>query len=306
MGQVSLKTLEKRIYNLFALGAREKGLDFRIEFSPDMPWFMIADEKRLMQVLINLLGNALKFTPEGSVVLKGEKLRTMHGKHFLKFAVSDTGIGIDPEFLNYIFDEFAQYDNSRTRKYEGTGLGLAISKKIAELMGGDITVVSRKGKGSTFSFTFWAEEPSSVADASATEEKSEESVPFQPLGMKVLLVEDKMVNRKVASLILESMGCQVDMAENGKIGVEKVLSHTYDVVLMDIQMPVMDGLSAVRALRASGKKIPPIIGLSAEAMEGDAEKYIAEGMNDYITKPLIPELLYQKLSQTKNSYSRAD
>jgi PAS domain S-box-containing protein len=296
---MSLKELERKVIHLFRQSALMKGLNFIVDFSDHIPPAIIFDERRLMQVIINLLGNALKFTKQGEVSLKAEVIQKRGRMVTLRFSIADTGIGIDSNFLPNIFDEFSQYDHSRTRRYEGTGLGLAISKKMVEFMGGSIGVDSKKGKGSLFWFTVRAEESLEKMPEAVTTE----TVEFEKLGLKVLMVEDKVINRKVASLILNNMGCHVDVAENGLIGVEKTLKNPYDVILMDIQMPVMDGVMAVQTIRNTMKKSPYIIGLSAEAMHGDAEKYISLGMDDYITKPLIPEVLYEKLHALKDRLS---
>lgn len=294
---VSLKDLETKIIHLFRQSANTKGVQFEIDITSDLPETLVTDEKRLTQVLVNMIGNALKFTTKGFVKVKGEPVqRNNAGARLFKFTVEDSGIGIDEDFRGRIFDEFAQLDTSKTRKYEGSGLGLAISKRIVELLGGKIGVDSVKGKGSKFWFTI---KPGDAAEAGQVKKESGPYY-FEPLGLNVLMVEDKIINRKVASLILKNMGCHVDTAENGLIGVDMVMKNTYDVVLMDIQMPVMDGITAVQAIRKSSRKQPAIIGLSAEAMHGDAEKYIGMGMDDYITKPIVPAVLYEKLSAIKN------
>ena len=291
---IHMSSLKNRVLSLFQHSAASKGLAFNLHFHDNLPAGIVTDEKRLMQVIVNLVGNALKFTYEGSVSLQVEKEHEKNGLFKIRFTIKDTGIGIDPAFLPRVFDEFSQYDDSRTRNFEGTGLGLSISRRIVEMMEGEIGVESEKGAGSKFWFTIKVRK--AEEDAIKDEKQTDE---FTPLGLSILMVEDQPVNRKVAALILKSMGCHVEVAENGLIGVEKVLKNTYDVVLMDIQMPVMDGISAVKTLRATRKKLPVIIGLSAEAMSGDAEKYIAEGLDDYITKPLVPAILYEKLLMVK-------
>jgi PAS domain S-box-containing protein len=293
---INIRDFEQKISNLFRQTAISKGLAFSVDFPDDLPKNIIFDEKRLMQIIINLMGNALKFTNEGGIAVKAELVGKKGSMKFIKISVSDSGIGIDKDFIPNIFDEFAQLDNSKTRKYEGSGLGLAICKRIAEAMGGKIGVESVKGKGSTFWFTIKAEESANGIQPRKEITDNE----FIPLGLNILMVEDKVINRKVGSLILKSMGCQVDMAENGLIGVNMVMKTEYDVVLMDIQMPVMDGITAVKTIRKAKIKQPYIIGLSAEAMEGDAEKYIREGMDDYLTKPMIASILYGKLLESKS------
>lgn len=295
MRALDLAVFQKKVINLFRHPAANKGLDFEVEFSKKLPPAILSDEKRILQVVINLMGNALKFTDEGKISLKASHLGQKENLHHILFSIEDTGIGIDDKFKDEVFDEFAQFDTSKTRKHEGTGLGLAISKKIIDLLGGEIGFKSNPGQGSTFWFTLKAEE----ADVAQTTDSTKSTDIFAPLGLQILLVEDKAVNQKVASLLLINMGCKVEVASNGKIGVEKVLKNSYDVVLMDIQMPVMDGLTAVKTLKKSAHKLPFIIGLSAEAMEGDAEHYMAAGMDDYLTKPIIPSLLYQKLKNYK-------
>lgn len=291
--------LKEKIMSLFRHSAQGKGLAFDVAFSDQLPATFVTDEKRLLQVLINLIGNALKFTQSGKVTVKASLDLKKRNYKIVRFTVKDTGIGIDNDFLPRIFDEFAQLDNSKTRKYEGSGLGLAISKKIVNLLGGEIGVESEKGKGSAFWFTIKVSDSDQPAAVSKTGGRKE----FAPLYMNVLMVEDKIINRKVASLILKNLGCTVDMAENGLQGVEKVSKNLYDVVLMDIQMPVMDGVTAVKAIRKLKQKQPWIIGLSAEAMKGDAERYIEQGMDDYLTKPIVPEILYEKLLGAKERQS---
>jgi PAS domain S-box-containing protein len=288
--------LRKKILNLFAISMESKNLRFDVLFSEKLPSHFLSDEKRIMQVLINLLGNALKFTNSGGIRLRVELISTQKNNLVIKFTVSDTGIGIEKEFLPKVFDEFAQYDESPTRKYDGTGLGLAICKKNVTHLEGDIGVSSTKGVGSCFWFTIKAEKIETTPL-----QINNKAIKYDNLGLRILLVEDKQINVKVARLILMNFGCMVDVAENGMVALAMINRHIYNVVLMDIQMPVMDGPTAVGELRKMKIRPPYVIGLSAEAMEGDAEKYISLGMDDYITKPLIAKVLYEKLRTVKKS-----
>jgi PAS domain S-box-containing protein len=285
----------ERIKALFTGPASAKKLDLSVEACPDFPKAFVADESRLMQVISNLMSNAIKFTAQGFVKVKFEQLENHHGSLTLKVSVADSGIGVKPEHRQIIFEEFSQVDDSRTRMQEGTGLGLAISKRIVEMMGGSMHLLSQPGAGSTFSFTFKAQ--SSFEGFAAKENHKGKNAGQNKLALSVLVVEDKLVNRLVAELMLKDLGCKVDIAENGLIAIEKIMRKKYDAVLMDIQMPVMDGVTATRELRKLKVKLPAIIGLSAEAMEGDAERYIAIGMDDYLTKPLEQNLLARKLRE---------
>lgn len=292
---IDSSVLIKKISDLFSNPVEGKGLDFIINRSPDWPDFFIGDEKRLIQVITNLLGNAIKFTDQGYIKVIFQLQNENEENLELKIKVEDTGVGIQSENLDKIFEEFTQSDDSPTRIYEGTGLGLAICKRIVEMMDGSIGVNSKYGLGSTFWFIFKSSKAIVISD-----EKKDKEEEQKPLDLNILLVEDKKINRQVAGLLLDEMGCRVDTAENGLLGIEKIMKQNYDVVFMDIQMPVMDGVTAVKNLRAMNVKLPVIIGLSAEAMEGDAEKYVAVGMDDYITKPLIADILYRKLKFWKS------
>lgn len=290
---VNLSDIRSRVINQFAIQAKTKNLELTFHLSDQLPGYILTDETRLLQVLMNLVSNAIKFTYTGKVSIEASLLHEKNEELIIEFKIKDTGIGIRENFLPRIFDEFSQQDGSSTREHDGSGLGLTISKKIARSLKGDINVVSREGEGSIFSFTFKTKK----SDPLQKEDEKDNNKPA-PLNMKVLLVEDKIINQKVAGLILENMGCSVKKAENGKKGLEMIRMENFDVVLMDIQMPVMNGVTAVKEMKKLNKKdLPPVIGLSAEAMEGDAEKYINLGMDDYITKPIVPKILYNKLKQ---------
>jgi len=288
-----LETANK-IQKLFHKNAKIKNIDFSINFTIDIPEYIKADENRIIQIVSNLVSNALKFTKKGSVAVNFSIINQVDDKLQFLVEVVDTGIGITDNDQLRLFTKFNQLDNSLTRSQEGTGLGLAISKELSELMGGEIGVESEYGKGSSFWFSF---------NAIASNEKDCVSVKNSYGSFKdvrfnysVLLVEDKFVNQKVATLMLESAGCSVVVANNGKESVDIICAgNKFNIVFMDIQMPIMDGVEAVGILREKYKNLPPIIGLSANAMEGDAEKYIKLGMDDYLSKPFTTEQLKEKL-----------
>ena len=289
--------LMKKMNNLFEPFAKKKNIDLKIIIENNFPIAFISDNVRLMQILTNLITNAIKFTKKGFVAVFLNCLQSTENELFLEVKVKDTGIGLKKESLNMIFEKFTQVDESNTRTNDGTGLGLSISKEVVKLLGGEIGVVSTFEFGSTFWFTFKAqkieENPIILNKPLTVSEKIE-------LKLAVLLVEDKFVNRKVAEILLKNLKCTVDIAENGAIALDKVTKNQYDIVLMDIQMPVMDGIKAVEEIRKLQIQIPVIIGLSADAMEGDNEKYINLGMDDYMTKPILPEVLKEKLNFWKN------
>lgn len=282
-----LNEVAQDIVNLFSARARQKDLILRAELSEDMPPAVLADSMRLRQVVANLVNNAVKFTEQGEVVVRTYCTGKDTDKAVVRLEVQDTGIGIPPERLDAIFAPFAQADGSTTRRYGGTGLGLAICKQLTELMGGHIGVHSEVGKGSTF----WVELSLPVAQASvlsAYENDMSAEDTELPTGLSVLLVEDNEVNRKVAKRMLERLGCAVDIAGNGEMAVQRVSERQYDVVLMDVQMPQMDGYEATRLIReresGSGRH-QIILAMTASAMEGDRERCLQSGMDDYLSKP---------------------
>ena len=278
---------------LFIAHSKEKNIDLSIHCHQDIPKYIKADENRIKQVLTNLLSNALKFTDKGSISIKCAIQKFLENKLLIKVEVIDTGIGIDKKDQNKLFSLFSQVDASLSRNYEGAGLGLSISRELVKLMGGEIGVVSEKGKGSNFWFTFFAEK-TGISDEPVKEEKTA-SLKELDLKLKILYVEDMFVNQKVISMMLKNAGCEVIIANNGKEALEIFDETRFDLVLMDVQMPVMDGVEAVKQLRKNYQDLPPVIGLSANALEGDAEKYIAEGMDDYLSKPVSKDMLLEKI-----------
>ncbi|MFW5793271.1 MAG: ATP-binding protein [Bacteroidota bacterium] len=266
----------------------DKDIDFKMHVSKDVPVFIKADKSRIMQVINNLISNAVKFTNKGTIRLDVEHVSTnINTKEaVIKIIVSDTGYGIRPEKQDQLFVPFSQIDELDTRDYDGTGLGLSICKELVSLHGGEIGFESEYKVGSKFWFTFkagiadWDDVPSLInTDESFNSTKS----------LRILLAEDKPINQKVINLLLESMGHKVTIAKNGKEAVDMFKPGEFDLILMDVQMPVMDGIAATQTLKGEHVELPPIVGLSANAFEGDSEKYKNLGMDEYITKPFKSE-----------------
>ena len=287
--------------------AGKKGLTLEYNINAGFPQQVVGDPVRIKQILINLLGNAIKFTEEGTVTL-GAKILTpaAPGKEPLlaRFTVCDTGIGIPQDKLDYVFSSFTQADSSRRRKYEGSGLGLAISKKLALLMDGDISVSSIEGKGSTFTLTVplgLPEDMQNRENAHLLEhDKTGAGGDNKMARLEILLVEDKEMNRRLTCALLEKKGWSVTTAVNGKEALDVLASRKFDLVIMDLQMPEMDGLEAVKRIRASevetGEHLP-VIALTALAMQSDRELLLAEGMDYYLSKPFKAEELYSAIEK---------
>ena len=284
--------------DILAERAREKGQHLVARLDPALPPAVVGDPLRLGQILINLLGNAIKFSHQGRIDLDVALLEVDDDRQVIRFAVTDQGIGIPPEHLADLFAPFAQADDSTTRRYGGTGLGLAISKRLAELMGGSIGVISQPDKGSTFWFT--ARLGRSALHSPPTPLPAIPQVTWSPLPhlhqYTLLLAEDTPVSREVAVEILQDMGFTVDVAENGTQAVAMAAAHRYDVILMDLHMPGLDGLEATRRIRQlPGGTAVPILALTASALDEDRAACLAAGMNDHITKPVVPDKLLATL-----------
>ena len=295
---------------LMAPRAREKNLALTASIAPDFPQWVNGDPTRIRQVLFNLIGNAIKFTDIGSVAISAERQDEDGNKLTLHFVVTDTGIGIDEEARARLFQKFSQADTSISRRFGGTGLGLSISKELVELMGGEIGVESPASGGSVFWFTLKLGRAQSMGESGAPGSAALPvplSRPGRGTGIAILLVEDNAINREIAARVLAKDGYQVEVADNGKQAVEAVRQADFDLVLMDLQMPVMDGAEATKRIRQLGGSNGhmPIIAMTAHAMEGVREACIASGMSDYLLKPFDPEDLLAMVERWTTASERA-
>lgn len=291
----NLNDLLHTVVDSFSVQSTQKGIGLTYALDERISKVLIGDPFRLNQILINLISNALKFTHDGHISINCQLERNTGKTQSIKIDVSDTGIGIPADKLNRIFESFSQADASVTRKYGGTGLGLTIVKQIVELQRGSITVNSTEEKGTTFSIVI----PYTIGNTTELEEKAsvfnkKQNELSNLKNLRILLAEDNDINRLYATSILKMWECTADTAENGYVALEKVRNNDYDIILMDIQMPVMDGFEATRAIKKSGapKNQIPIIALTANSSSKDIEKCMASGMNDCIAKPFTPENLF--------------
>ena len=306
----NLRSTLQKLEHMFALPLDQKQMTFVIEVQENVPKRILGDPLRLTQILTNLVGNAIKFTPEhGGILLyvfletRDEMSATLH------FDVSDTGIGIDPDAQKLIFDAFVQAEAATTQSFGGTGLGLAISSRIVEMMGGSLKVKSRPGLGSSFHFSVPFEPLPDVPDTD-----TEAAIPQIPSSvgvredriLRVLLVEDNLVNQKLAVRILEKAGHQVTLAKNGLEAVSEFQHSDFDVVLMDVQMPVLDGYAATRAIRQMEEETRqhvPIIAMTAHALEGYREECLKAGMDDYVPKPIDTKALLARIQSITTPFA---
>ena len=285
------------IRNITSLSFSQKGILLITDISRDIDFNLVGDSLRLQQVLLNITSNAIKFTNRGQVTINVNISKIGEGTAELIFSIKDTGIGMTEEQMSKVFDAFGQADSSTSRKYGGTGLGLAICKALVELQGGRIWAQSVYGVGSTFYFTA-VFETVSARELPHIEnvDYNEFSIPQEYHGARLLLVEDNEINQLIANEILVSAGFAVDIAGNGEEALEKVTKNGYDLILMDIQMPEMDGLTATSIIRSDERYVHiPIVAMTANAMQGDKERSLEVGMNDHITKPLVPRLFLEKI-----------
>ncbi len=284
----------ERLSGMLSLRAEEKGLEIVFKRDPQVPGALLGDPLRLGQVLSNFVQNAIKFTEQGEVVVAIELVRLHADTAEIAFSVADTGIGIEPKRIPHVFENFVQADTSTSRQHGGTGLGLSICKQLIELMHGKLTLQSSPGKGSQFRFVLNLKlQKDDFRDHFKASDKSNRQTPAAaPLAGKVLLVEDNRINQMVAKELLQSFGLQVVIADEGRKAIQQVQAGNFDLVLMDIQMPAMDGYATTREIR-NDKRFSslPILAITAHAMAGDRERCLAAGMNDYIAKPVEAERL---------------
>lgn len=295
-----LQTTIQEVFSLFSAEAGKKNLELAYFIDQNLPKLIYGDMARLRQVLINLVANAVKFTNQGGVYLVASSLPTADNKLVVEFTVKDTGIGISPEKCDRLFQPFSQLDSSMTRKYGGTGLGLAICKSLVGMMGGDIRVESMEEKGATFVFTIQVAVPEDELACSREEEHHPEKLADRQYRSKVLVVDDHPINQKLMVSMLEKLGYNAEVAEDGGQAVELTRKSAYDFIFMDLQMPVMDGLEATSRIRENSSGSPDktiIIAMTANVMEGIQNRCTAAGMDGYISKPL-------KLSSIKQVFSR--
>jgi signal transduction histidine kinase len=288
----SLRSLMEEAGRTFAFQAKQKGLRFRCTTELDTPDSWMGDPGRLRQVLLNLIGNALKFTESGSVTASASASRSGESE-MLRFEVADTGIGIPLEKQTQIFEAFSQVDGSITRRFGGTGLGLTICSRLVERMGGSIQVNSSPERGSTFSFTVRAEQREGLILPDPVKPPRATAAP-----LRILVAEDNRVNQAVVSRMLERAGHTVAIAADGQQAVEMHSSGSFDLILMDIHMPVLDGFEATARIREADRGThTPVIALTANAMNGDRERCLRAGMDGYIAKPVSREVLLDTLAE---------
>jgi PAS domain S-box-containing protein len=301
----SLSDLLEKVTEMVALPAHEKGLSLVAEISPSVPLDLVGDPTRLRQVLLNLLGNGIKFTEAGEVSLRVTLDGNFAVPITLRFTITDTGIGISDKKLARIFERFTQADSSTTRRFGGSGLGLTICRSLVDLMGGRIWVESVVDKGSVFSFTLPFEILTEATRRIVEPVDTGPALPLIPL--HILLVEDSPDNRTITLAYLEDAPYRIEIAENGAIACDKFRAGDFDLVLMDRQMPVMDGLTATRTIRAweqaNDRSPTPIVALTASALKGDREVCLASGCTAYLTKPIKQDALLQAIKEISSAFS---
>ena len=294
----------KRTCELFQAAAAEKGLAFYVSIADDIPGSLIYDPLRVRQCLSNLISNAIKFTDQGQVRVEVSSEKFADQECFVTIAVTDTGIGMGADVQARLFQAFSQADSSITRKYGGTGLGLAISRQLARLMGGDLSAASSEGEGSTFTLTIRVEAAASAEGPVIRANAGPAALPAPSslFGRRILLTDDNAINRQVVRLFLAPLGCEIAEAKNGQEALDKIACEAFDLVLLDVHMPVMDGKEAIQRIRASETawRTVPVIALTADAMAGDRERLLALGMTDYLPKPLDQRALISKIINLVN------
>lgn len=294
-GIFSINGLVNSVETFFIERAKEKGLKISSKIDTSIPDTLIGDATRLTQILVNLIGNAIKFTHQGSIIIEIYNKQQSENEVIIGFKISDTGIGIDKEKLIEVFERFNQGEDSTTRNYGGTGLGLSIVKSLIQLQNGDIEVISEQGKGTTFNFyipyTIAKEQLNVIPKVDTYYFKDKTNAP-----LRVLIVDDNAINQSLMKHLLLQWNIDFDIVSNGLEAVEQLTNQTYDLVLMDIQMPKMDGHAATQQIREVLKLDIPIIAMTAHALAGEREKCLSRGMNEYISKPIKEEELFKLIS----------
>ncbi len=286
---IETPNLFKPLLARFSEKAEKKAIDFDVEYAPKFPVSFISDPLLITQLLEPLFDNAVKFTQKGGISINISAQEKNEDQWNLIVRIIDTGVGIKKNQLERIFNLFTQQEEADSRNFEGLGIGLAISKRIVSLLKGSIDVISYENQGSTFTVNI-------PVDKNTCEiNKTTRGVP--QLNLKVLYAEDKEVNQKIFRIMLQNAGCKVDIAPNGKVAFEMATKNQYDIILMDIQMPVMDGITATQKIRENQSSPPPIIGISANALRENAKYYIDQGLDDYLSKPVSPSTLYTKICE---------
>ena len=298
----------RRLHRLWKPKAEESGLEFYLSLDAELPPVLNFDAVRVRQCVSNLISNAIKFTAKGRVEVFVTAKAMADGEHLVKIRVSDTGVGMDEETTGRLFRPFTQADDSTSRKYGGTGLGLSITRSLAELMGGEASVRSEIGRGSEFTFTFMAGEAAPqhrVVNEGVTLNEEDTRSQLKSQNLRLLLVDDHPINRQVAGLFLRPFNMRIVEATNGKEALAALASEEFDLVLLDVHIPVMDGTQTIRHIRASDEAWSniPVIALTADAMTGDKERYLGMGMDGYMSKPIAERDLISEINRVR-SFSR--
>ena len=295
----------RRLHRLWKAKAEEQGLEFYLSLDAELPQVLNFDSVRVRQCVSNLISNAIKFTKNGRVEVFVTAKKLADGQNLVKIRVSDTGIGMDQETMDRLFRPFTQADDSTSRKYGGTGLGLSITRSLAELMGGEASVRSEIGRGSEFTFSFLAGEAAPqlrVVNEGMSLSEDESRARLRNQNLRLLLVDDHPINRQVASLFLRPFNMRIVEATNGKEALAALGQEQFDMVLLDVHMPVMDGTETIRRIRESDQSWCniPVVALTADAMSGDRERYLGMGMDGYLSKPIAERDLVTEISRLRS------
>jgi CheY-like chemotaxis protein/anti-sigma regulatory factor (Ser/Thr protein kinase) len=300
----SLHHMLRRQLRLWKPRAEEKGLELSLAFDADLPSYLSFDQVRVQQCVANLVSNAIKFTQKGRVEIYASAKAIDSGAYLVDVRVTDTGPGMDAETLGRLFKPFAQADETIQRVHGGSGLGLSITRRLAELMGGQATATSEPGRGSTFCVSFRGGQARSQPEAGvhARPEQGDVRESLKQSNLRVLLVDDQPINRQVAALFLRPFNMQIVEAVNGADALDALKRQPFDLVLLDMHMPVMDGPTCIANIRASSEAWSqvPVVALTADAMSGDRERYLGMGMNGYLSKPLAERDLLAEIARVRS------